>query len=110
MRTASVTVLLYIALACANRDTSITHGADGQPEWSRRLTAAVPLGIPVDSARRIMEINGFQCREGADSVSSLWCDKRSGKSIVERRWQAVINLNAQRRVYEVRGSTSLIGP
>lgn len=108
-RAATFTLALLIAVACARRDASITHGADGAPEWSRHLTAAVPLGIPADSARRIMEGNGFRC-EVADSVASLWCDKRSGKALVQRRWQAVVTLDAHRRVKEVRGSTGLIGP
>jgi len=99
--------LLLIALACAQQDTSITHGADGQPEWSRRLAAAVPLGVAVDSARRIMDTNGFHCHEGADSVSYLSCEKLSGKAVVQRRWQAIVNLDAQRRVHDVRGSTAL---
>jgi type II secretory pathway component PulK len=109
-RTAPLVVALFIGLACAKRDTSITHGADGTPEWSRHLAAAVPVGISADSARRVMEGNGFSCREGADSVAYLWCDKRSDKAMVQRRWEAVVKLDAQRRVYEVRGSTDLIGP
>lgn len=110
LRIGSLGVSLLIGLACARRDTSITHGADGSPEWSRRLAAAVPLGVSGDSARGIMERNGFRCREGIDSIASLWCDKLSRKAIVQRRWQAVINLDAQRRVHQVHGSTGLIGP
>jgi len=98
---------LLMVLACAKPDTTITHGADGQREWSRRLAAAVPLGISVDSARRTMDANGFQCREGEDSVSYLSCAKLSGKAVVQRRWEAVVHLDAQRRVNDVRGSTSL---
>lgn len=30
-RTAAVIIELFIALACGNRDTAITDGADGQP-------------------------------------------------------------------------------
>ena len=106
--------LLGIALAsgaCGPRDQTITRGADGAPEWSRRLSAAVRVGTTADAARSVMEANGFHCREGADSVAYLWCDKLSAKkALVQRRWQAVINLNSQRRVYEVRASTGLIGP
>lgn len=100
-------IRLFIALSCGSRDTSITHGADGQPEWSRRLAAAVPLGSSVDSVRRIMESNGFQCREEADSGFHLSCAKLSGKAVVQRRWQAFVDLDARRLVYEVRGSTAL---
>jgi hypothetical protein len=58
-----------------------------------------------------MERNGFRCHEGADSVAYFWCDKLSAKKgPVQRRWQAVINLNGERRVFEVRAFTGLIGP
>jgi hypothetical protein len=98
------------ALACAGSDHTITRGADGEQDWSRRLAAAVPLGIPADSARSVMQRNGFRCYDGADSVAYIWCDKSSDKAVVKRRWQAVINLDSQRVVYEVRGSTGFIGP
>jgi hypothetical protein len=103
-------IVVVASLACTRPDRSITRGADGGPEWKRRLAAAVPLGIFGDSARSVMQWNDFRCQEGDDSVASIWCDKLSAKGIVRRRWQAVINLNAQRVVYEVRGSTGLIGP
>src|SRR2546426_389057 len=91
-------------------DRTITHGADGEPEWARRLIGAVPVGTRVDSARSTMERNGFQCSAGTDSVPHLWCDKTSGKhGLVHRRWQAVLNLDRD-RVIEVRASTGLVGP
>ena len=109
-RNFSLLSLSLIAFACSTRDTSITHGADGQPEWSRRLAAAVPPGIPGDSARRVMESSGFRCRTRADSGSHLSCDKISGTLMVERRWQAIIDLDAQGRVNQVSGSTALSRP
>jgi len=103
-----MTILLFSLLGC--RDRSITRGADGEREWSRRLAGAVPLGTPAESAQAIMERNGFQCRAGADSVAYLWCDKMSAKiNVVRRRWQAVLNLN-RGQVFEVRAFTGLIGP
>jgi hypothetical protein len=99
-----------VGVACARPDRTITRGADGEPEWSRHLAAAVPRGISGDSARSVMQRNGFRCQEGVDSVAHVWCDKLSDKTVVQRCWQAVINLDSQRRVYEVRGSTGLIGP
>jgi hypothetical protein len=101
--------VLTVAPGCERRDTSITHGADGAPEWSRHLAAAVPLGISADSARRIIESNGFHCH-GADTIAHFWCDKLSRKAIVQRRWQAAFDLDAKRRVDQVRGFTGLIGP
>ena len=99
-----------VASACAVRDQTITYGADGAPEWTRRLAATVHIGTSADSARLVLELNGFHCREGADSVAYLWCDKVSRKkTLVHRRWQAVINLNEKRRVHEVRAFTGLIG-
>ena len=110
VRTTAAMTLVAAGLACARPDRTITRGADGEPEWSRRLAAAVPRGISADSARSVMQRNGFRCQEGSDSVAYVWCDKLSDRAIVQRRWQAVINLDSQRRVYEVRGSTGLIGP
>jgi len=101
---------IFATLACAKRDTTITHGADSAPEWSRHLSAAIPTGISADSARRLMEHNGFRCQDGVDSVAYVWCDKLSSNAIVQRRWQAVLNLDAQRRISEVRAFTGLIGP
>jgi len=69
------------------------------------------MGTPFDSARAIMERNGFKCTSGADSVVWLWCDKFSGGkiNIVQRRWQAILNMD-HGRVLEVRSNTGLIGP
>jgi len=108
LRTRLLIASCLVAVACA-RDTTITHGADGLPEWQRRLAAAVPLGVSVDSARSVMRANGFDCQEGADSVVYLWCSKMAA-GIVRRRWQAVINLRSNRTVLEVRASTGLSGP
>ncbi len=104
--------LTGILIGCESSDLTITRGADDARGWTRRLAAAVPLATPADSAREIMESNGFRCRAGADSAAFLWCDKESGGTyaIVRRRWQAVLNLDAEHRVFEVRGSTGLIGP
>jgi hypothetical protein len=102
------TLLLPLLIACAGRDSTITHGADGAPEWSRRLAAAVPLGIGADSARDIMTRSGFACRSGTDSVAHMSCDKESSRRVVRRQWQAVIELDAQQHVIAVRGTTRLI--
>ena len=91
-------------------DRTITHGADGPADWAKRLSSAIPLGITGDSARAVMVRNGFRCQDGVDSVAYIWCDKESGKSIVKRRWQAVINLDPLHSVSAVRGSTGLVGP
>jgi hypothetical protein len=103
---------LSASLACAPPDGTITRGADGEREWARNLAAAIPLGISGDSAQAVMERNGFRCHTGADSVVYLWCDKYSGgrAAVVRRRWQAVLNLDDGRRVFEARASTGLIGP
>jgi hypothetical protein len=107
------TSLLFFSLtllSCRASDRTITHGADGEADWSRRLAAAIPIGLSRDSARAIMEANGFQCRERADSVAYVWCSKTSSPSgVVRRRWSAVLNLD-QNHVFEVRGFTGLVGP
>jgi|ERR1043166_2793617 hypothetical protein len=110
MKWLSVAWLLLTTLSCRGTDRTITHGADSEGDWSRRLAAAVPIGTPKDSARRLMEANGFQCREGTDSVPYLWCSKSSASAnIVTRKWSAVLNLDSN-RVRAVRGLTGLVGP
>lgn len=104
-------ILLTLAVGCAG-DRSITHGADGSPEWDRRLAAAIPIGFPLDSAQAVMVRNGFRCELGADSVRYLWCDKtRGGRfAVVRRRWQAVLNLDTNDRIARIRATTDLTGP
>ena len=103
---------ILVVVACGVPDRTITRGADDEQLWTHLLAAAVPLATPADSARAIMERNGFRCQAGADSSAYLWCDKESGgkASIVRRRWQAVLSLDKQQRVVALRGSTGLIGP
>ena len=105
-------VLSGILLACHRPDRTITHGADDSTAWNRHLRAAIPLGVSSDSAQAILGRNGFLCRQGRDSVAYLWCDKQSGgtTAVVRRRWQAVLTLDDQGRISDVRGSTGLIGP
>jgi len=102
-----VTVIAAASMACA-RDDSITHGADGAPEWNRRLAAAIELGLPIDSARLVMERNGFRCEL---LTGDLWCDKKSGGrfAIVRRRWQATLAIS-DGRVRAIKATTGLIGP
>lgn len=97
------------SVACVARDRTITRGADGELEWSRRLGTAVPLGIAAESARAVMLRNGFHCENGVDSAAYIWCEKFSDKPLVKRRWQAVIRINSQHLVNEVRATTGLIG-
>ena len=94
-------------LGCA-RDSSITHGADGAPEWDRHLAAAIAPGMTIDSARAIMQRNGFRCELSSDD---LWCDKESGGrfAIVRRRWQATLGVE-DGHVRAVKGTTGLTGP
>jgi hypothetical protein len=111
-RVALLLALASVLVVCGGCDRSITHGADGDRDWARRLAAAVPVGIPADSARALLERNGFHCQAGVDSVASLWCEKESGgrDRIVRRHWQAVLTVDADNRVAEVRASTGLVGP
>lgn len=102
-----IAVISVASSGCA-RDTSITHGADGAPEWDRRLAAAIAPGMTVDSAGAIMRRNGFRCEISADD---LWCDKESGGrfAIVRRRWQATLGIQ-NGRVRAIKGTTGLTGP
>jgi hypothetical protein len=107
IRAIVIVVISAGSLACA-RDRSITHGADGAPEWERRLARAIAPGMIVDSARGTMERNGFRCEI---SAADLWCDKESGGrlAIVRRRWQATFAIQ-DGRVRAINGTTGLIGP
>ena|SRR6266566_4738158 len=110
MTARKLALLVLLPVSCSAPDRTITAGADTEPGWQVRLAAAVPLGTPLDSALVTMEANGFSCRQGADSVTYVWCNKTSPqRNIVQRRWQAVINFD-NGRVLEVRAMTGLVGP
>jgi len=84
--------------------------ADSGQEWDRRVRAAVPVGMPADSARAIMARNGFHCAPAAAERNAIWCDNHSAsRMLVSRRWQAVIHSSGD-RVATVKPSTGLIGP
>ncbi len=98
-----------IASACRPGDSTITRGADGDRDWARRLATAVRIGTSADSARGILERNGFTCSAGQDSVAYVQCDKeRNRRTVVYRRWRAVLNLD-HGRVTAVKASTGLVG-
>ena len=97
-------------VACETPDQSITRGADGARDWQRHLETAIPLAISRDSVLAVMRANGFTCSINTDSLPTVYCDKRSSKQIVFRRWQAVITLVGQHRVTAVHGTTGLVGP
>ena len=101
---------VVFVLACA-QDGTITRGADGANDWKRRVEAAIPLGISVDSARSVLTRNGFNCRPFESADSTVWCDKESGGrfEIVRRRWQATLHFQSG-RVKKVESSTGLTGP
>jgi hypothetical protein len=101
---------VVFALACAH-DETITRGADGPNDWKRRVEAAIPLGISVDSTRSVLTRNGFNCRPFESADSTVWCDKESGGrlEIVRRRWQVTLHFKAG-RVNKVESSTDLTGP
>ena len=101
-------MVISVAMSGCTRDRPITYGADGAPEWDRRLAAAVTPRMTVDSARAMMQRNGFRCTL---SAVDLWCDKESGGrfAIVRRRWQATFGIE-DGHVRTVKGSTGLIGP
>ena len=112
MRTRIVlgTLLFGVSIGCS-RDHSITHGADGSPEWTRRLANAVPIGLPRDSAWAILERNGFHCRLDSAATASFWCDKESrGRfTIVRRHWRAFLAVQGG-HIAAVQATTGLTGP
>lgn len=103
-----LSLAIGLSLVACSRDRTITHGADGSPEWDRRVRAAVPLGTPLEEARAIMERNGFQCQPDSDNTSVLHCDKTYGGTMtpVRRKWKASFSA-PDGRVAEVKSSTGL---
>lgn len=103
--------LLSGASVACGRDRSMTRGADDSSQWNRRLAGAVSVGISRDSARAILERNGFRCELDSTATSTLWCDKESSGrfAIVRRRWQALFSIQ-DGRIATVKGTTALIGP
>jgi hypothetical protein len=76
----------------------------------------IPVGSPVDVAKRAMEADGFACSHTVGgswgdvrNVDYLYCDRIDGPPPVKQRWQiALVEQNA--RVTDVRVSGGLIGP
>lgn len=99
-----LTTIALLLLGGCRLDRTITHGADGRPEWDRRLRAAVPVGMEEDSVRSLMERNGFRCETRPVGLS---CDKWSRDQGVRRQWMAELRVRGG-RVSEVRSSTRII--
>jgi hypothetical protein len=101
--------LLGLILAACTIDRSITHGADGSPEWDRRLRAAVPIGGPVEDARAVLIRNGFKCDVDPAKPELLVCDKLASNAlgVARRRWQATVEAT-DRRVSRVVSFTELV--
>jgi hypothetical protein len=101
--------LLGSILVACTIDRSITHGADGSPEWDRRLRAAVPIGAQVEDARAVLVRNGFTCNVDPAKPELLVCDKMASnaRSVARRRWQATVEAT-DRRVSRVESSTELV--
>lgn len=110
IQTVTAFLLAFSTLACGGA-RSITRGAEGSAAWTRRLAAAVPIGVFADSARVLLERNGFRCQVDSAGAASLWCDKESGGrfAIVRRRWQAVLGFQ-DHHITAVKGTTGRIGP
>lgn len=112
-RPCAVALALIVTLVqCRPRDESITRGADGGNDWNRHLAAAVPIGMPMDSARTVLTRNGFQCGLGADTVRYFRCQKDGGGrfEFARRRWIAILYIDQQNRVSGIRATTGMIGP
>ena len=109
MRIAIAGFFVFLVGACRGPDRTITRGADDLSAWERRLAAAVPVGMPEDSALATMRANGFQCDRGTEPALFLSCRKQSSGDIVVRKWQAVISLSGG-RVIMANAFTGLVGP
>ena len=103
--------LLLTVAGCRGADRTITRGVESRHEWSRRLAGVIRPGMTRDSARHLLEQNGFACEGGPGTDDSLRCDKWSGGrwAIVRRRWIATVTV-ASGRVATAQGNTGLVGP
>jgi len=105
---------LTFALCClaflgCSVDHSMTHGADGAPEWDRRLRSAIPIGTQISEARAILIRNGFDCDAAGTKPDTLECIKLASNalSVARRRWQARLEAT-DGRVSRVESSTELL--
>ena len=108
MRRLLLATVCCLLLGCS-RDATITGGADGSPEWERKLRGVVPLGTSVVETRAIMSRNGFHCEPATDPVPMLWCKKEAEDALGlgRRRWQATF-LIRKGRVDGVQSSTQRV--
>ena len=98
-----------LAFLGCNPDRSITHGADGAPEWDRRLRDAVPIGTQMAEARAILIRNGFNCDADGTKPDILECTKLASNalSVARRQWHATLEAT-DGRVSRVESSTELL--
>jgi len=101
--------LLSLFIVACTIDHTITHGADGSPEWDRRLRSAVAIGAQIEDAQAVLVRNGFKCNVGPAKPETLVCDKVASNSVggVRRRWHATVEATDQ-RVSRVESSTELV--
>jgi len=96
---------LCLALAACSSDRPITDGADGSPEWDRKLKGAVAIGTSVEDVVMLMQKNGFTCEGLDDTSSTLTCEKRSSGA-GPRRWQATFEVK-DGHVAAIQSATSI---
>ncbi len=107
-------LIVVAAPGCAGT-RSATRGIDEPERMAEAVISGVPIGTPVDEARRFMEREGFQCRRKANAefldrggLDYLYCNRYEG-GIVKRRWQVAV-VHREGKVVEVLASTGLVGP
>lgn len=100
-----------VLAGCRAGDRTITHGVESRNEWTRRVGGAIPRGMASDSARALLEANGFTCEHAPEPRGTIWCEKWSGGrwAIVRRRWIASVAFDSG-RVVGTRSNTGLVGP
>ena len=108
MRTIAILLTLAAVTAC-RQGPSITDGAETADAWQKRLIAEVPIGMSSDSAKALLERNGFACnvaRVESDNSQHLMCRKSpSGlMSDREQRWVAALDLDDKGRVETIRSN------
>ena len=114
MRTTSLALIGLLVTGCFGTQP-VTHGVQETIRMVQIVTEKIPIGTPIDDARRFMELEGFEYsrktnepfldRNGLDYI---YCDRSDG-SLIQRRWQIAV-IHRDGKVSEVLASTGLVGP
>ena len=106
-------VTLLLSAGCATR---LVDRFDDTAGMRTAVLELVPVGTPMEDARRRLELEGFRCElpathrfEGVqDPLHYAHCDGRSRGLLVYRRWQLAL-VDSAGRLSDVLVATGLVG-